>query len=269
MEASGADMHGRICVVTGGTQGVGESIARLFAARGAAGIVIAGREQQRGNAVAEELTRSGCRTLFVGGDLADVELCRQVIRETDRQFGRVDTLVNCAATTERGTIFDTSVEQFDRIFAINIRAPFFLIQEAAILMRREQTQGTIVNIISMESHGGHSFITAYCATKGALATLTRNVANALLPFRIRVNALNIGWTDTPAEHLVQQSAHGAGPQWLEEAEKQQPFGRLLKPMDVARATAFLASPESGVMTGSVVDFDQTIHGAYAGSPKFG
>ena len=109
-------------------------------------------------------------------DLAKVEDARKVVAEADKAFGRVDALVNVAAITDRGTIWDTSPELFDRMFAVNVRAPFFLMQEAAKLMRRNKSQGTIVNIISMSGHGGQSFITAYCASKGALITLTKNVA---------------------------------------------------------------------------------------------
>lgn len=253
-------LAGKYAVVTGGTQGLGEATARLFAERGAAGIVICGRNAQRGARVAADLSAMGCATHFVAADLGRVEDCRTVVAEADRRFGRLDILVNVAALTDRGTILDTSPELFDAMFAVNVRAPFFLMQDAIKLMRRNGTQGAIVNILSMSGHGGQSFITAYCSSKGALATLTRNVAFSLLPDRIRVNGLNIGWMDTPGEDMVQAKFHGAKPGWLTEAEKGRPFGRLLKPDEVARAIAFLASDESGLMTGAIVDFDQTIIG---------
>ena len=98
------------------------------------------------------------------------------------------------------------------------------------------------------------------ASKGALATLTRNVAHALLRHRIRVNGLNIGWMSTPGEDRVQKSYHGAREGWLEEAVKSRPFGRLIDPYEVARACVYLVSDESGLMTGSNIDFDQTVVG---------
>jgi NAD(P)-dependent dehydrogenase (short-subunit alcohol dehydrogenase family) len=254
-------LAGKIAVVTGGTQGLGEATARLFAARGAAGIVICGRNEKRGEAVADDLSAQGCRTGYVPADLERVEDCRRVIAAADSMFGRLDVLVNVAAITDRGTILDTSPELFDRMFAINVRAPFFLIQDAAKLMRREKIAGTIVNIQSMSAHGGQSFITAYSASKGALSTLTRNVAFALMPDRIRVNGLNIGWMDTPGETRVQKVYHDNDEGWLAAAEAKQPFGRLLKTDEVARAIAYLASDESGMMTGSVIDFDQQVRGA--------
>ncbi len=108
--------------------------------------------------------------------------------------------------------------------------------------------------------GGQPFIAAYCASKGAMATLTRNTAFAMLPDRIRVNGLNIGWMDTPGETNIQAKYHGAPKDWIKKAERGVPFGRLLKPNEVAKAIGFLASDESGMMTGSIVDFDQTIVG---------
>jgi len=121
----------------------------------------------------------------------------------------------------------------------------------------------------MSSHGGQPFVTAYSASKGALATLTKNVAFSLMPDRIRVNGLNIGWMDTPGEHAVMMRHHTSDPKWLGEAEKKQPFGRLLKPDEVARGIAFLASDESGLMTGSIVDFDQQVLGAADSAPHPG
>jgi NAD(P)-dependent dehydrogenase (short-subunit alcohol dehydrogenase family) len=112
----------------------------------------------------------------------------------------------------------------------------------------------------MTSHGGQSFLTAYAASKGALVTLTKNVAFSVMRNRIRVNGLNIGWMDTPHEHDIQRQYHDAGENWLASAEQAQPFGRLLKPDEVARGVAFLLSEESGMMTGAVIDFDQSVVG---------
>lgn len=250
----------KVAVVTGGTQGLGEAVARLLAARGAAGLVICGRTAERGEAVAASLQEGGCETLFVQADLAKVEDCRRVIIAADTAFGRVDVLVNVAATTERGTILDTSPELFDSMFDINVRAPFFLIQDAAKIMRREGIEGTVVNIQSMSGHGGQPFVCAYSASKAALAALTKNAAFSLMPDRIRVNGLNIGWMDTPGEHTIQMRYHTDDAGWLDNAERSQPFGRLLKPEEVARAVAYLASDESGMMTGSNLDFDQQVLG---------
>jgi len=259
-------LENKIAVVTGGTQGLGEAIARLFADRGLAGLVICGRNDERGRKVARELSERGCRTEFVAADLADIDQTRSVMTRADETFGKVDILVNAAGMTDRGTIFDTSPELFDRIFAVNVRAPFFLMQEAAKIMRRERIEGAMVNILSMSAHGGQPFISAYCGSKGALATLTKNTAFSLMPWRIRVNGLNIGWMNTPGEDRIMRVYHGAQDGWLEKAASEQPFGRLLEPLEVAKAAAFLASSESGLMTGSIIDFDQSVMGCYESAP---
>ena len=256
-----ANLSGKIAIVTGGTQGLGEAIARLFAERGAAGLLICGRNATNGERVAQEISETGCPTLFVPADLARVADCRKIVAEADKRFGRVDALVNAAGLTDRGTIFDTTEERFNEIFDVNVRAPFFLIQETVKIMRREKIAGAIVNVQSMSAHGGQAFITAYCASKGALATLTRNVAHSLLKFRIRVNGLNIGWMATPGEDRIMKTYHGAKDGWLDEAVKSRPFGRLIDPKEVARACAFLCSDESGLMTGANIDFDQMVVGA--------
>jgi NAD(P)-dependent dehydrogenase (short-subunit alcohol dehydrogenase family) len=252
---------GKVAVVTGGTQGLGEAIARMFVARGAAGVVICGRNAKKGKAVAAEIATDATKVRFVQADLGKVEDCRKVIAEADKAFRRVDVLVNVAANTHRGTILDTPPELFDDMFAVNARAPFFLIQEAAKVMRREKIEGTVVNIQSMSGHGGQPFISAYSMSKAALAALTRNAAFSLMPDRIRVNGLNIGWMDTPGEHDIQMRYHTDDKDWLKKAEAKQPFGRLIKPMEVARAVAYLASDESGLMTGANVDFDQQVLGS--------
>lgn len=260
-------LQGKIAIVTGGTQGLGATIAGLFAERGAEGIVICGRNAAKGRAKAEQIGKaSGAKVVYVEADLEKVEDARKVVAACDAEFGRVDALVNAAAITDRGTILDTTPELFDRMFAINVRAPFFLMQEAVKIMRREKTEGTIVNIGSMSAMAGQPFIAAYCSSKGALETLTKNTAYALLRNRIRVNGLNIGWMASEGEDRIQREFHGAAADWLEKAAAGQPFGRLVDPAEVARACAYLSSAESGLMTGSVICFDQSVWGAYDGSP---
>jgi NAD(P)-dependent dehydrogenase (short-subunit alcohol dehydrogenase family) len=260
-------MVGKVSVVTGGTQGLGEATAHLFAERGAAGIVICGRNAENGARVKSSLEAKGARAVYVQADLANVEDCRKVIAQTDKAFGHVDVLVNAAAITDRGTIWDTEPKLFDAMFAVNVRAPFFLMQDAAKLMKRENRNGTMVNIISMSGHGGQPFITAYCASKGALITLTKNVAFSLMRHGVRVNGLCIGWTDTPGEDRIMKMYHDAADGWLQQAEASLPFGRLLKPDEVARATAYLSTDESGLMTGSIIDFDQQVLGCYERAPQ--
>lgn len=257
---------GKVAVVTGGTQGVGLATARLVVRRGAAGVVICGRDERKGNEAAAELRRLGAESLFVRADLSVAEDCLAVIDRAEAAFGRIDTLLNCCGSTKRGTVETTTPDLWEYLFAVNVRAPFFLIQRSLPIMRRGGRGGTIVNIGSIAAHGGQPYIVAYCAAKAALLVLTKNLANALRWDRIRVNALNIGWTATPTEHELQTTFHGLGEDWLEKVSANQPFGRLLSPEDAARAMAFLASDESALMTGSIVDFDQTVIGTADDNP---
>ena len=259
MEENG--LAGGVYLVTGSTQGIGEATALALARAGARGVVICGRNRDGGARVKAALEAAGAAAEYVPADLAVADDCRAVTAACKARFGRVDGLVNAAGMTDRGTLENTSVELWDSMFAVNARAPFLLMQASAAIMRREGIAGSIVNIVTMSSHGGQPFITAYCASKGALATLTKNAAHALRADRIRVNGINIGWADTPNEHKV-RLAGGAPTDWLARAEAAQPFGRLIKPDDVARMCLFLLGPDSGPMTGALIDYDQNVMGAY-------
>jgi NAD(P)-dependent dehydrogenase (short-subunit alcohol dehydrogenase family) len=252
-------LDGKVIVVTGSTQGLGAAIARRAARLGAAGVVVSGRHRERGEAVRDELAALGCEAIFVAADLASVEDCRAIVAACDERFARLDGLVNAAGLSTRGTLDDTSVELWDRLFAVNARAPFLLIQGAARVMRRGGRGGSVVNVITMASHGGEPVLTAYSASKGALATLTRNAGYSLQPDRIRVNGLNIGWTATEGEHGVQTDT-GRAEDWLGAADASAALGRLLRPGDIAPMVTYLLSDAAKMVTGSVMDFDQTVHG---------
>lgn len=259
-----APFAGKIAVVTGAAQGIGEATARLLAERGAAGLVLVDRRAEQGEAVARSLNAAGTRAIFVPADLADPEAVARVIPAADRAFGRVDILANIAGLTDRGTILDTDLALYDKMFAINVRAPFFLMQDAIKVMQRERIEGTIVNILSVNAYIGSPNLAAYSASKGALMTLTKNTANAVNLLRIRVNGIILGWADTPGEHETLKKFHDAADDWLQQAEPTRPFGKLIKPEDVARLVAFLGGPESAPMTGSCVEYEQTVVGAAQG-----
>jgi len=253
------NLDGKIGIVTGATQGVGEAIAREAAACGAAGIALVGRNAEQADAVARTLE---CESLFVPAELSDPESCRTVVPAAVERFGKVDFLVNAAGATDWGGILDIDLETWDKLFAVNVRAPFILMQDAARVMVELGAPGAIVNIITMTSHGGQPFLTGYSASKGALGTLTKNAANALRFHRIRVLGLNIGWTDTPNEHKVQVETMGLPEDWLARAEAEQPFGQLIKPQEIGKMVAFLVSSDAGVMTGALIDYDQMVMGTY-------
>lgn len=251
-------LRGRVVLVTGGTQGVGEGIARAAAEAGAAGICITGRDAARGARVADTLGAPAC---FVPADLADAAATAGIVAQAEAALGPVDALVNAAGLTDRGTITDTPIELWDRLFAVNARAPFILTQSVARRLKALGRPGSIVNVITMSSHGGQPFLTAYAASKGALAILTKNTAHGLRADRIRVNGINLGWADTPGEHAI-QARDGNPADWLARAAPTQPFGRLIEPRDVAGLAVYLLSDAAAMMTGALIDFDQNVMGAY-------
>ena len=250
----------KVVVVTGSTQGSGAETAKLFAYRGAKGITICGRKEKEGNNIKEEIEKIGSECIFVKADLFEEKDCRNIIESTDKSFGKVHCLVNVAGFTERGTILSTTMDNYENCFNVNTKAPFILMQDSIKIMIRENIKGNIVNVLSMAAHSGMPFLAAYSASKAALANMTKNTANSVAGHNIRVNALNIGWTDTPGENVIQKKFHHGGDDWLEKAEKKTPFKRLTKAIDVARASAYLCSEESGLVTGSIIDYDQSVFG---------
>ncbi|MCH2123686.1 MAG: SDR family oxidoreductase [Pirellulaceae bacterium] len=254
-------IDGKIIITTGGTQGVGEAVAIHAAERGAAGVVLCGRQEEKGKAVAARIEELGCQSLYVPADLSINDDCRKVVQACDEKFGRVDGLVNAAADTNRASLDEMTPEFWDYLFAVNVRGPFLLTQESVKIMKREKISGSIVNILSVAAYCGLPTLPAYAATKGALATFSKNIANSLRQFQIRVNGINLGWTDTPAEHDIQKKA-GKPADWLESAEAASPFGRLLKSADVAKLCMYLLSEESGILTGSNMDYSQRVMGVF-------
>ena len=141
-----------------------------------------------------------------------------------------------------------------------------MLQEAVAVMKREKIAGSIVNILSVAKYAGLPDLACYSSTKGAFSSLTKNMANTLRMDRIRVNGVNLGWTDTPAEHIIQTEACSQPENWLEIAEGKTPFGRLLKPYDVAKLCMYLLSDDSGILTGSNIDFSQRVVGVFPPEP---
>lgn len=257
-------IDGKIALITGGTQGLGAAIARLFVRAGAAGVAIVGRDQAKGDALARRIAAdSGVPVQMIVADLGEMADVMRVVATAEAQFGRIDILVNAAGLTDRGNLLNTSPELFDRIFAVNVRAPFFLMQEAVKSMARVGVEGRILNIGSTSERAGQPFLAAYSASKGALATLTRNSGFALMRNRVRVNQLDIGWMLSDHEKTIQLRESG-DPDWQAKAEASLPFGRLLDPEEVAKAVLWMVSDDSGMMTGAVVHFDQSVWGGYDG-----
>ena len=256
------DHSATVAVIAGGTQGLGLAIAERLIADGCRQMVISGREVLRGEDAAAQLRQTGADVRFLPADMGVTEDAIALIDRTANRFGRVTALVNSAAATDRGSILDTTPDRFDHIFAVNTRGAFFALQRFAQLAIENGHPAQAVNILSMVIHCGQTFLAPYSASKAALANITKNAAHTLRHHKIRVNGINCGWMDTPGEDMIQRKYHGASDDWLEKAEAKQPMGMLVKPAHVAELASYMLSASSGVMTGALVDFDQTISGAY-------
>jgi NAD(P)-dependent dehydrogenase (short-subunit alcohol dehydrogenase family) len=246
-------LSNRIAVVTGSTSGIGKGIAQYFAGLGAA-IVVHGLDRAHGDAVVGSIRDAGGRAVFVEADLVNPDECRRLVSVAVQELGGVDILVNNAGDFTRGDIESVPLAVWDRIIAVNLRAPFLLIQ-AAIPHLRARGRGSIVNIGSVNAYIGEPKLCPYSVSKGGLMTLTKNAAAYLNQYRIRVNQLNVGWTLTEGEHRV-KLLEGKGEHWVDEAVASRPFGRLLEPLDIARAAAYFASDDSECITGTVMDMEQ-------------
>lgn len=256
-------MTERTAIVTGAAQGVGAATAERLVAEGFVRFLLIDRAPEPLEETAARMRAEGVEVRTLGIDIGDIAALMERGAAAVADLGPIDLLVNAAGSTARGGLADTSPDTFDTLFAVNVRAPFFLMQLAVPAMRQG---ATIVNITSMLAHGGPPFLAAYSASKAALVTLTKSVANTLKRDRIRVFGINLGWTWTPGEQLVQTEVHGLPEDWREVVGPRQPFGRLLLPEDPAGVIAFLASPDAAMMTGAIIDLDQFVAGTIDDNP---
>jgi NAD(P)-dependent dehydrogenase (short-subunit alcohol dehydrogenase family) len=252
-------LGGQVAIVTGSAQGIGAGIAQKFASHGAR-VVVHGlsRHTQSAEMVSNNIREAGGECFIFTGDLREETHCRDLVRFTFDNLGQLDILVNNAAGVHRGNIETTTVALWDEIFSTNLRSVFILCQESVKYMKRSQ-RGCIINIGSVLAHVGMGKLLAYSASKGGMMTFTKNLANYLTRYRIRVNQINPGWTLTDGEHYVQSIVEGKGESWLDEAVKTRPFGRMLLPSDLADAALFLATNE--LITGAILDYEQVVFDA--------
>jgi len=249
--SAGARLKDKIILVTGSATGIGEGMARRFVREGARVMF----HDRRDDAVAAHVLQLGENSSYVTGDLENPEVPARIIEQTVAHFGRLDALVNNAAVMTRGRIEDTDEEAFDRTVAIDLKAPFFLIR-SALPHFRKQGGGRILNIGSMNAYCGENSMCIYSVCKGALMTLTRNLADAHAAEGIRVNQINVGWTLTPNERALKQS-EGLPEDWPSRLPTAfAPAGRLLSPDDIAAAAVYFLSDEAHLVNGAVLDLEQ-------------
>ena len=240
----------KVIIVTGSTTGIGEAIARRCVEEGAR-VLIHGRDRARGEQLVEELGEAA--HLHVD-DVADADAPARIVATAIEHFGRIDGLVNNAAWIIRSTIESTDAELFDRCMAINARAPLLMIKAALPHLR--SSEGSVVNIGSINAYTGEGRQLAYSMSKGALMTLSRHMADVLAAERVRVNHFNVGWVLSPNEYKLKMT-EGLPENWhLNPDPLDVPSGKMTAPEDIAAHAVFWLSNASRPITGSVLELEQ-------------
>ena len=236
-------------IVTGSTTGIGEAIARRCVAEGAR-VLLHGLEPEMGEAVAAELGMP-----LEIADLADPAVPARLVARTLEAFGRLDGVVNNAAWVCRGQLAAVTAGMFDRIMAINCRAPLLLIQAAVDALA--ERRGSVVNIGSVNAYCGEENLLPYSISKGALMTLTRNLGDTLMRQRlVRVNQINPGWVLTANEIRFKQAEGMKDGWWADLPKMFAPSGRIFDPAEIAEAVVYFLSDFSGPISGQVLDIEQ-------------
>jgi NAD(P)-dependent dehydrogenase (short-subunit alcohol dehydrogenase family) len=243
-------LQDKAIIVTGSTTGIGAAIATRFLKEGAK-VLIHGRDRDRAEALAQEFP--GQTALHVD-DLDQPAAGKRIVEAAVKAFGKLDGVVNNAAWVMRSDIYNTDADTFDKVMAINVRAPMLLIQAA--LPHLKQTKGAVLNIGSMNAYSGEGNLLAYSISKGALMTLTRNLADYLIHDQVRVFQFNVGWVLTTNEYEYKLK-DGLPKDWPENIDPTfAPSGRLIKPEEIAAAAVYWVSDESRPISGSVIDLEQ-------------
>src|SRR5438093_2532704 len=228
----------KVAIVTGASAGIGRAIAEQLAQEGATVVLNYGKSADKAKQVVAEIESKGGKAVAIQADMSKVSDARRLVRETVQRFGRLDILVNNAGMFMYKPLVETTEEEFDRMFALNAKGPYFALQEAAKII---QEGGRIVNISTDGTHIGFAGATAYLGSKGALEQFTKGLAHELAPKGITVNTVSPGYTATamlPADPTFRQSG-----------EQASPLKRLGTPKDIADVVAFVVSEEARWLTG--------------------
>jgi NAD(P)-dependent dehydrogenase (short-subunit alcohol dehydrogenase family) len=243
-------LEGKAALVTGATSGIGLAIAERFAEEGAR-LLLTGRNRERGETLAKKLGAD-----FITGDVTKPGLAEELVQKTTERFGGIDILINNAGIVHRGTVLETSDEDFARVMAVNVEAVFRFSRAAVRRMVAQFDQdgrgGTIVNIASDWAFVAGRAELAYCTSKGAVVQMTRALAVDHARQGIRVNAIAPGDVETPM--LLSGIAHRgrSATEGLKENGAAIPMGRVGQPPEIAAAVAFLASDEASFITGTTL-----------------
>ena len=229
----------KVAIVTGASGGIGRAIAERLAEEGAVVVVNYGKNADGAKEVVAGIESRGGKAVAIQADMGKVADARRLVQTTMRRFGRLDILVNNAGITLAKSLAETTEEEFDQLFAVNVKGPYFALQEAAKAIAEG---GRIVNISSGGTHLSFAGATAYLGTKGALEQFTRGLAQELAPRGVTVNTVSPGFTDTT---MLWESLR-------KEAVERTPLKRLGKPQDIADVVAFVVSEQGRWLTGQTI-----------------
>jgi NAD(P)-dependent dehydrogenase (short-subunit alcohol dehydrogenase family) len=245
----------KVVVVTGATSGIGRSSAEAFGREGAA-VVVVGRDASALAEVADEVRGSGGRAAACRADVTAEDAPQQIIACATAEFGGVDVLVNAAGIIATGTLDATTDEVWDRMMAVNLRAPFRLMRAASPHLQARK--GAIVNVSSVNGLRSFPGVLAYCVSKAGVDHLTRCAAIEMAPLGVRVNAVNPGVTVTNLHRRsgMDETQYAS---FLERAKTTHPLGRPGDPDEIAALVVFLASDRAGWMTGETIPIDGGRH----------
>ncbi len=243
-------LEGKSIIVTGGTSGIGAAIARAIVKEGGQ-VLVHGINESEGHALVASL---GPYASLCIADLEHEGSPEVIVAAALAAFGKIDGLVNNAATIERSNLKAITPAGFDNTIAVNTKAPLFLIQAAHPHLVK--TKGSVLNIGSINAYAGESTLLAYSMSKGSLQTMTRNLANALGVTGVRINLINPGWILTEREDR-DQVARGLEVGWHKNLDRNAiPLGAMSTPENLAYAAIYWLSDESYPFTGSVVELEQ-------------
>ena len=231
-----ASLTDKIAIVTGASAGIGRAIAERLAQEGAAVVVNYGRSADKAKAVVAAIESKGGKAVAMQADMSKVTDARRLVRETVLRFGRLDILVNNAGVSLAKSLGETTEQEFDQIFALNAKGPYFAMQEAATVIA---DGGRIVNISTDGTHMGFAGVTAYLGSKAALEQFTKGLAHELAPKGVTVNTVSPGFTDTA---MLWDSFRETGAQMS-------PLKRLGTPGDIADVVVFIVSDQARWLTG--------------------
>lgn len=251
-------LQGKVALVTGGTQGIGQSIALRLAQEGADIALNSLHDDARSEAVRESIHSLGRRCVPIVCDVSQIGPMRDALAHAVQEIGPIDILVNNAGIEKRAPLLEVEEEDYDRVLAVNLKGPFFLCQALAAMFQRTQRGGRIINISSVHEELPFPNFTPYCVSKGGLKMMMRNLAIELAPLGITVNNIAPGAIETPINtHLMRQ------PELLAALLGNIPLSRLGTPGDVAGVAAFLASDDAAYITGTTVVVDGGLMWNYA------